>query len=116
MSLDFLIRITVSLLFSRHKKKIAFLAVGESKALNDKTVIYRDGCICLDPLIIGKTNFDARDLHCRSDSLSQNSHRDATATDVYTDAVRINARFASDGCLKPRANISNRRAQAKIFL
>ena len=31
----------VSPLSSRHKKKIAFLAVGESKALNDKTVIYR---------------------------------------------------------------------------
>jgi len=54
----------VSSLSSRHKKKITlFLAVGESKALNDKTVIYRDGCICLDPLIIGKSNFDARDLH-----------------------------------------------------
>jgi hypothetical protein len=35
-----------------HKKKIALsLAIGESKALNDKTVIYRDGCRCLDPLI-----------------------------------------------------------------
>jgi hypothetical protein len=55
---------TVSHFSSRHKKKMAlFLAVGESKALNDKTVIYRDGCICLDPLIIGNTNFDARDLY-----------------------------------------------------
>ena len=53
----------VSPLSSRHKKKIAFLAVGESQALNDKTVIYRDGCIRLDPLIIGKSNFDGRDLH-----------------------------------------------------
>jgi hypothetical protein len=33
---------------SRHKKKIALLAVGESKALNDKTIIYRDGRICLE--------------------------------------------------------------------
>jgi putative tryptophan/tyrosine transport system substrate-binding protein len=48
---------TVGIFFTRHKKKIAlFLAIGESKALNDKAVIYRDGCICLDPLIIGKTN------------------------------------------------------------
>ena len=54
----------VSPLFSRHKKKITlFFAVGESQALNDKTVIYRDGCLCLDPLIIGKSNLDARDLH-----------------------------------------------------
>jgi hypothetical protein len=53
----------VSPLFSRHKKKIAiFGTVGESKPLNDETVIYRDCCIGLDPLIIGKTNFDARDL------------------------------------------------------
>ena len=39
------------------------MAVGESKAMNDETVIYRDGCICLDPLIIGKTNIDTRDFH-----------------------------------------------------
>src|SRR5215470_1357746 len=50
---------TISPLSSRHEKKIAFFfAVGEPKTLNDKTVIYRNGCICLDTIIVGKTNLD----------------------------------------------------------
>ena len=47
---------------SRHEKKIAFFcAVGESKAVNHKAVIQRNSCICLDTVIVAKTNVDARD-------------------------------------------------------
>ena len=53
----------VSSLSSRHKKKITlFLAVGESKALNDKTVIYRDGCICLEVILIGGNDLNTCDF------------------------------------------------------
>jgi hypothetical protein len=53
---------TISLLSSRHKKKVAFLAVGEPKALNDKTVIYRDGCICLEVILIGGNDLNTCDF------------------------------------------------------
>ena len=52
--------------------------MGESKALNDKTVIYRDGCIRLDPLIIAKTNFDAGNFH-----ISEKPNDDKTEEEDY---------------------------------
>ena len=55
---------TVRHFSTRHEKKIAFFfAVGESKTLNDKTVIYRNGRIRFDTISLAKTNLDARDLH-----------------------------------------------------
>ena len=63
---------TVRHFSSRHEKKITFFcAVGESKAVNHKAVIQRNGRICLDGIIIAKINLDVRDLHCGGDSLSQ---------------------------------------------
>jgi hypothetical protein len=73
--------------------------VGESKALNDKTVIYRDGCICLDPLIITKTNLDTRDLHSVTGVWSiRGSESSAGVND-------------QDDCQKTQPTLSNNRNQ-----
>jgi hypothetical protein len=64
---------------SRHKKKIAFFAVGESKSMNDKAVVQGYARICLDPVIVAKTNFDTREFHSVS-SMVQCSMRRSVIT------------------------------------
>jgi len=72
--------------------------VGESKTLNDKTVIYRNGRIRLDTIIVGKTNLDACDFHIVTG---------------YGEPAEVKSREGEeqDDCQKTQPKLSNNRNQ-----